>query len=325
MSPPPPILKTLPKIFAHSDKTVRAEGTALTLIMAQYMGWPGMEPWLADLKPVQVKELKEGFDALDGDGKGKGYLKPTRLTRAHAREVEAGGGEDASPEEAEQEPEGVWFALVFLLTVADFPYQVFDPNAFVDPVDITPKLPSGFHNNIKSSKWKERKEALDELATLLSSTPKIVDVTEIGEIARALALCVQKDANVSCVMTASNCMEHLAKGLMGSFGRYRESVIPPMLDRMKERKATVTDTIGAALDAVFLSVSSHLRFEDEDLIHCLDNTSRCSVRSIGWSWEQEPAGQRRNPQIPLTMYLFNESPYPARPDQGLIHDSRRSS
>ena len=86
MVPTPPILKVLPKIFAHSDKTVRAEGSNLATTLYQYIG-PGIEPWLADLKPVQVKELKDSFDALEQEGKGHKSLKPDRLTRAHAREL----------------------------------------------------------------------------------------------------------------------------------------------------------------------------------------------------------------------------------------------
>lgn len=62
----------------------------LAQTLYQYLG-PGLDSWLADLKPVQIKELKESFDALEKDGKGKGTLKPERLTRAQAREVEAAG------------------------------------------------------------------------------------------------------------------------------------------------------------------------------------------------------------------------------------------
>ena len=104
VTPPGPILKALPKIFSHTDKTVRAEGTALTHTFYQYMG-PGIESFLSDLKPVQVKELKEAFEGMEKEGKGKGSLKPERLTRAAAREAEAnadaGGGDDAdaAPEE----------------------------------------------------------------------------------------------------------------------------------------------------------------------------------------------------------------------------------
>ena len=88
VAPPAPILKVLPKIFAHTDKTVRAEGTGLTHALYQYIG-PGIETFLGDLKPVQVKELKEAFESMEKDGKGKGSLKPERLTLAAAREAEA--------------------------------------------------------------------------------------------------------------------------------------------------------------------------------------------------------------------------------------------
>lgn len=85
-TPAPPALKALPKIFAHNDKAVRAEGTTLVHTLYQFIG-SGIEPWLADLKPVQVKELKEAFEGMEKDGKGKGSLKPERHTRQQAREV----------------------------------------------------------------------------------------------------------------------------------------------------------------------------------------------------------------------------------------------
>jgi cytoskeleton-associated protein 5 len=112
--PPPTILKVLPKIFSHSDKTVRAEGTQLTNALYLYLG-PALEPFLADLKPVQVKELKEGWESMEKEGKGKGSVKPGRLTRAQVREAEerelAGGAEAEG--EAADEPKGATF--LFLL------------------------------------------------------------------------------------------------------------------------------------------------------------------------------------------------------------------
>ncbi|KAJ6596858.1 microtubule associated protein [Mycena vulgaris] len=231
---PPPILKALPKIFSHSDKTVRAEGTNLTHVLYQYLG-PGIEPWLADLKPVQVKELKEAFDAMEAGGSGKGTVKPERLTRAHAREVEAAGDAGEAAVESEEEAAPL------------------DPRAFAEPVDI--KLPSSLQALLSSSKWKERKEVLDELLTLLNSTPRIKDGPEISELSKSLAVRIQSDANINCVMTAAACMEALAKAMLGSFARYREAVVAPMLERLKERKANVTDSIGDALDAVFSSTT----------------------------------------------------------------------
>ncbi len=130
-----------------------------------------------------------------------------------------------------------------------------DPRMFAEEADIVPKLPANLQVGLKSSKWKERKEVLDELLTLVNATPRVKEASELGEVARSLAICIQKDANIMCVMTAANCLEGLAKGLMGGFAKYRESVVPPILERLKERKSNVTDAIGLALDAVFVTVS----------------------------------------------------------------------
>ena len=104
-TPPTPILKVLPKIFGHSDKTVRSEGSNLAHALYQYLG-AGIEPWLADLKPVQVKELKEAWDGMEQEGRGKGTLKPERMTRQQARDAEqkaASGGGDSEDGDAAAE------------------------------------------------------------------------------------------------------------------------------------------------------------------------------------------------------------------------------
>ena len=106
VAPPPTVLKALPKIFGHSDKTVRAEGTQLAHVMYQFIG-PAIETFLNDLKPVQVKELKEAFEEMEKEGKGRGSLKPERMTRQGAREAEAaaeaGDVGDAAPAPVEGE------------------------------------------------------------------------------------------------------------------------------------------------------------------------------------------------------------------------------
>ncbi|KAG6868374.1 hypothetical protein C0993_004020 [Termitomyces sp. T159_Od127] len=238
-TPVPQLLKALPRIFSHSDKTVRAEGTALTHVLYQYLG-SGIEPWLADLKPVQVKELKEAFDAMENNEKGKGTLKPERLTRQQAREADA---VENSNEQSQDAP-GEEVQEVNL-----------DPRALAEPIDIVSKISPSLQTALKSAKWKERKEALDELLKLLTSTPRIKEASEIGELTKSLASRVSGDANINCVIVASSCIEELAKGLMLSFGRYREGVISLMLERLKERKASVTDAVGNALDAVFATMT----------------------------------------------------------------------
>ncbi|KAL4265310.1 CLASP family protein [Pleurotus pulmonarius] len=237
VTPPAPILKALPKIFGHSDKTVRSEGTQLTHALYQWMG-PGIETFLGDLKPVQVKELKEAFDVMESEGRGRGTLKAERLTRAQAREKESNTDADVEDEGNQEED-------------AAPP----DPRDFAEAVDVVPRLPPSFQAGLTSSKWKERKEVLDQMLALLSATPKIKENSELGDLAKSLAVRIQGDANINCVMVAAGCMEALAKGLMGSFAKYREVVVGPMLERLKERKANVTDAIGIALDAIFTTTT----------------------------------------------------------------------
>lgn len=232
VTPLAPVLKILPKIFAHADKNVRAEGTQLVHTIYRYIG-PSIDPFLGELKPVQVKELQEAFETMEKEGNGKGSLKAERFTREHQRESDANAAVDETPEEI------------------DIP----DPRMLAEVANIVSKFPSNMQASLASSKWKERKEVLDELLTLVNATPRIQDAPEISELSKSLATCIQKDANVNCVVAAANVLEGLARGVMEPFGKLREALVPPILERLKERKASVTDAIGAALDAIFLTTS----------------------------------------------------------------------
>ncbi|KAG9105033.1 Microtubule-associated protein, microtubule dynamics during spindle orientation [Ceratobasidium sp. 370] len=248
--PPKAILKNLPKIFGHTDKNVRAEGTGLTQALYTYLG-PALQPFLSELKPVQIKELNEGFEALDKESKGQGTGAQTRWTKTQAREraaAEEQGGADGD-EGAEPEAEAA-----------------VDPLEFVEAVDIMPKVPADFHAAMGSSKWKERKEALDTLLEALKASPKIADSNEHGELVKALAKRMS-DANIMCVIAAAQCIELLAKGVGRPFGRHRSSAVTPMLERLKERKVNVTDAIGAGLDAIFLTTT--LPDVTEDIMNSL--------------------------------------------------------
>lgn len=200
---------------------------------------------------MQVKELKDSFEGLEKEGKGHKTLKPDRVTRAQSREVVSEEAEPVEEEEGKRKSNSGHTLLTSIAVDAAPP----DPRSFAEPEDIMPKLPSSFQANLKSSKWKERKEALDDLLTVITNTPRIKDASELSELSRSLATCVAKDANINCVMLAANAVEGLAKGVMSPFSKYREVVIPLMLERLKERKANVTDVIGAAIDAVFNTVS----------------------------------------------------------------------
>lgn len=240
-----PVLKVIPAIFAHADKGVRAEATYLVQELHRWLG-SALDPHLAELKPVQIKELNESFVNED---------KPeqTRFTRSQQRErarkeAEAslsGAGAAANDEAAEVDTEDD----------AEGEADVPDAFDFAEPANVLDKLPEGFYENLSSSKWKDRKElALDPLLDMLKKYPRLQEAS-YDELVRSLAGRMT-DANIACVISAAGCLEQLAKGLRGSFGRFKSAVVPPLLERCKEKKASVTDALGAALDAVFASVSS---------------------------------------------------------------------
>lgn len=238
-----PLMKLLPKVFGHSDKTVRAEGTSLVLALYAYLG-PALMPSLADLKPVQLADLQKSFDALDAEGKGAGTGKPTRFTRKVQREQEASGGageEAADGAEAEAAPAAPM-----------------DPRDLLDPVDVYKLFPADLDERLASSKWKDRFESLEEVNKVLSapSNAKISDASldSYGSLATTLGTKCKSDANVNVVMEAAKVIEGLANGLGKPFGRYRGAVMMGMLERLKERKATVVEALGKALDAVFATV-----------------------------------------------------------------------
>lgn len=239
-----PVLKTIPTVFAHTDKNVRAEGVALAQELWRWLG-PALEMHLAALKPVQLKELTESFAKMDAEGQGKGSGVQTRFTRAQQRQRAIADAEStlAGKTDGVEEP-GV---------TADAA-ETFDAFDLAEPVAILSKLPNGFYEMLSSSKWKERKEeALDPLLALLAQAPRLRTEDDYSELVRALTGRMT-DANVACVTVAAGCLAALARGLRADFARFHASIVPPVLERLKEKKQSVVDALADALDATFAAV-----------------------------------------------------------------------
>ena len=88
-----------------------------------------------------------------------------------------------------------------------------------------PLMPANFLGNLASSKWKERKEALDEFLAVLQKAIRIKDSPELSDVVKALGG-KMTDVNIACVIAAANCLEALAKGIMKPFGRYKDFTVP---------------------------------------------------------------------------------------------------
>lgn len=231
---PKPILKVLPKPFGHADKNVRAEATNLAVELYRWLREAMKPMFWGDLKPTQQTDMEAHFEKI----KAEPMPKQERLLRSQQAAIARApppGAEDEE-EEDELEAEGV-------------EVDVFD---LAEPQDVLPKVAPDFHDQLASSKWKERKDALEALFQVLN-VPRIKD-GDFNEMIRGLAKSM-KDANIAVVIQAAQCIEVLAKGLRKPFSKHRSVVMGPMMERLKEKKATVQDALGLALDQVFAATS----------------------------------------------------------------------
>jgi len=128
---------------------------------------------------------------------------------------------------------------------------VVDAFDLAEPVDIRKNLPPEFHEWVGSTKWKERKDALDALLTN-AKVPRIKEENYsdiMGILGKAM-----KDSNIVVVTAAAQCVEAISRGLRKPFGQYRQIVMMPLVEKLKERKPAVVEAISNAMDGVFSAV-----------------------------------------------------------------------
>ncbi|ONH68929.1 Spindle pole body component alp14 [Cyberlindnera fabianii] len=235
------VLPSLPKLFSHADRNVRAETSNLTVELYKWMG-PALEQVLfAELKPVQQKDLTKAFEKVkDEKPTQTRYLKSQR----EAMEAEKDqGGAATSPDDSDVVMGGAEDS-------ADA--APLDPYDMVDPVNVLGKIPSDLATRVAAAKWKDRVEVLTETQKEMNAMKYADD--DYLDLVRILAKC-QKDANIQVVSLAANCIELMAKGLRQRFHKYYQIVLSPLLERCKEKKPSVLDALNGALDAVFASTS----------------------------------------------------------------------
>lgn len=229
------VLPSLPKLFSHADRTVRAETSNLTVELYKWMG-PALEQVLfSELKPVQQKDLTAAFEKVKDE-------KPTqtRLLKSQREAVEAQSGKEDQEEDGD---------VVMGNTEEIGKVDAYD---LMDPVDVLSKIPADLATKISAPKWKDRLDTLTEVQQALNVI-KIADEDYL-ELVRVLAKCL-KDVNIQVASLAANCIESLAKGLRKKFHKYYQIVLRPLLERTKEKKQSVLDALNGALDAIFESTS----------------------------------------------------------------------
>ncbi|GAC98115.1 microtubule-associated protein [Pseudozyma hubeiensis SY62] len=248
---PKPILKRLPDMFAHSDKNVRAEASLLAHELHRYIG-AALEPTIDTLKDIQAKELRQQFADIDAATTSK--PTPTRFLLSQREKMQAA----AAP--VSQEGAGAVAEASGTAGTSEAPQEEdddVDPYDLAEPVNVfgSRDFPADFEEMIVSKKWQERKETLETILKILSSSPKVQPDSRFDNLVDHLALKIQKDANINVVLVSCQCLEAMAKGLRDNFSRYKDKVVPSIIEKLKEKKTATVEVLAKALDAIFQTVS----------------------------------------------------------------------
>ncbi|KAK6291203.1 hypothetical protein J4Q44_G00384010 [Coregonus suidteri] len=247
-----PIVKVLPKLFESREKAVRDEAKLLAVEVYRWIR-DSLRPPLQNINSVQLKELEEEWVKVPSSAPRQSrFLRSQQDLRAKFEEQQAEAGSDGDCEDGDCEDESA--------------PQV-DPYELLDPVEILSKLPKDFYEKIEAKKWQERKEALEALEMLVKH-PKL-DNGDYGDVVRALKRVIGKDTNVVLVSLAAKCLAGLASGLRKKFGTYACQVVPTILDKFKDKKPAVVQSLQEAINAVFLTTT--LQNLSEDMLAVMDN------------------------------------------------------
>ncbi|XVF86085.1 hypothetical protein PTKIN_Ptkin18bG0013100 [Pterospermum kingtungense] len=262
--PPKRILKMLPELFDHQDQNVRASSKGLTLELCRWIGKDPVKSILFEkMRDTMKKELEAELVNVTGTA------KPSRKIR--------------SEQDSEPEHEAVSEASVpgsVEESVADTPQEI-DEYELVDPVDILTLLEkSGFWDGVKATKWSERKEAVAEL-TKLASTKKIApgDFTEVCRTLRKLVT----DVNMAVSVEAIQAIGNLARGLRTHFSGGSCFLLPTLLEKLKEKKPALTESLTQTLQAMHKAACLNLVDIVEDVKTGTKNKVPF-VRSLTLSW-----------------------------------------
>ncbi|XP_074562334.1 protein MOR1-like, partial [Curcuma longa] len=262
--PPKKILKMLPELFDHQDQNVRASSKGLTLELCR---WIGKEPVKSILFEKMRDTMKKELEAELANVSG--VARPTRKLRSE---------QDKEPEQ-EVVAETV-AAGAHEESVTNVPQEI-DEYELVDPVDIlTPLDKSGFWDGVKAAKWSERRDAVCEL-TKLALTKRIAP-GDFSEVCRTLKKLVT-DVNLVVSVEAIQAIGNLAKGLRNHFAASSRFLLPILLEKLKEKKPTLTDALTQTLQAIHKSGCLTLADVIEDVKVAVKNKVPL-VRSLTLNW-----------------------------------------
>ncbi|GAU31280.1 hypothetical protein TSUD_39600 [Trifolium subterraneum] len=229
--PPKRILKMLPELFDHQDQNVRASSKGLTLELCRWIGKDNVKSILFEkMRDTMKKELEAEVVNVTGTAKPSRKIRSEQDKEPEQETISEVVGPGPAEESGSNAP------------------QEIDEYELVDPVDIlTPLEKSGFWDGVKATKWLERKEAVGELTKLAST--KRISPGDFSEVCRTLKKLIT-DVNIAVAVEAIQAIGNLARGLRTHFSASSRFLLPVLLEKLKEKKPTMTEALSQTLQAM---------------------------------------------------------------------------
>ncbi|CAG9467392.1 unnamed protein product [Pedinophyceae sp. YPF-701] len=267
---PRPVLGALPGLFGSRTAQLRDLAKQLAAEMARWIGADGIRASIMEQMRDAMKRDVEDLLATKND---EAPPQPTRYTRKERARLEAAAaaaqaaGEDQEMEGADEGP-------------SEAPAAQLDAYVLSAPADVLGQLGKPFWAGLESRKWSERRDALLHLKAA-TGRPKLQS-GDYGDVCRGLQRVIAKDSNVVCVAEAVQCVGNMAAGLRREFAQHARQLASCVLERLKEKKTSVTDPCRATLAALTQHCVSLTDVVDEALEKARDKNPQIRAFTVAW-------------------------------------------
>ncbi|KAF0992665.1 hypothetical protein HZS_2647, partial [Henneguya salminicola] len=214
------------KSLEHGDKSVRDSAKNLIIELYKWLK-DGIKIYISDIKPVQLKEFEEEFKNVCNE-------KPTITRQIGGMKVQQINCQISNNNEIEK--------------IQDEIVQSIDSYQLIEAVDVLSKIPDDFYNEVIEAKWQTRKESLDKLQKILNVTK--MSNGDFNALVSVLRTVIASDNNINVVHSAVKCVDNLAKGLRTLFTNHATFLLSNILDKFKEKRASVVETCRSTIDSL---------------------------------------------------------------------------
>ena len=272
------ILEPVHKLASHADRMVRAESMAVIVAIFRiihnnkdYMKF--LQDFINDnLKSIQQRDLAKMFEketAVLQSGEAPQYT----LFEENVRDNQRAAASTTQSNNLDGDGDTIMMddgtsAAALSLGRDEFQQEDVDPLSLLPAQTILDKLPEDFYNRARSTKWKDRVDALEELyEPVLMKIKKVDPKDDYTNLLTVYATIITKDVNLQAVTLATESLIQIfSKMEKGALDKsYATLVFSPLLLRTKEKKVTAIEPIRNCIKLI-CGVYNPLSIANEDML-----------------------------------------------------------